>query len=67
MDDWTPAGAKGFDLFEVLPGPDGGTLIPLDRAALLDRWSGQMLTVDEQGLVVDHHARGGGGLDGWSF
>ncbi len=68
IDDWTPAGAKGFDQPEVLPGLDERTLFTFDRAALLDPWSGQMLTVDEQGLVVDHYARGGGwSPDGWSF
>jgi hypothetical protein len=67
VEDWPPTGSKSFDLFEVLPEPDGGTLIPLDRAALLDRWSDPILIADEQGLVSDHHARGGGGSDGWSF
>ena len=65
VDDW--AGGKGFDQPEVLPGPDGWTLIWVDRAALFDRWSGQMLRVDEQGLVVDHYTRGDWGWDGWTF
>jgi Ca2+-binding RTX toxin-like protein len=68
IDDWTFSGTKGFDQPEVLPGLDERTLFTLDRAAILDRLSDQMLTVDEQGLVVDHYARGGGGAgDGWSF
>ena len=68
IDDWTFVGTKGFDQPEVLPGLDGRTLFTLDRAALLDPSSGQMLTVDEQGVVLDHYARGGGGAgDGWSF
>jgi hypothetical protein len=68
IDDWTFAGARGFDQPEVLPGLDERTLFTFDRVGLLDRSSGQMLTVDEQGLVVGHYARGGGGAgDGWSF
>jgi len=68
IDDWTFGGAKGFDQPEVLPGLDERTLFTLDRVALLDPSSGQMLTVDEQGVVLDHYARGGGGAgDGWSF
>ncbi len=68
VDDWTPAGTKGFDQPEVLPGSAGPTLLPFDRVALFDRWSDQMLTVDDLGLFVDHYARGGGwGPDGWSF
>lgn len=67
MDDWTFTGAKGFDQPEVLPELDERTLFTFDRVTLLDRWSGQMLTVDEQGLVVDHHVRGGWGADSWSF
>ncbi len=68
VDDWMPAGARSFDQPEVLPGLDERTLFTFDQAALLDRWSGQMLTVDEQGVVLDHYARGGGGAgDGWSF
>lgn len=67
-DDGTPAGAKGFEQFEVLPGLDERTLIPLDRAALPDRWPGQMLTVDEQGQVIDRFIRGDSwGPDAWSF
>ena len=67
-EDWIPGGAKVLDQPEVLPGPDERTLFTFDRVALLDRWSGQMLTVDEQGLVVDHYSRGGGwNPDGWSF
>ncbi|MEY4556668.1 MAG: hypothetical protein RL093_1787 [Pseudomonadota bacterium] len=61
-------GSKGFDQPEVLPGLDERTLVPLDRAALPERWSGQMLTVDEQGVVLDHSIRGGGwNPDAWSF
>lgn len=67
IDDWTVGGAKGFDQPEVLPSVDERTLFTFDRATPLDRWSGQMLTVDEQGLVVDYYARGGGNPDGWSF
>ena len=68
IDDWTFAGTKGFHQPEVLPGPDERTLFTFDRFAPLDRSSGQLLTVDEQGLVVDHYARGGGSAgDGWSF
>lgn len=68
MDDWTPTGAKGFDPFEVLPGRDERTPLPLDHAALFGLQPGQMLTVDEQSLVVEHYARGSGeNPDGWSF
>lgn len=59
-DAWLP-GAKGFDRPEVLPGPDGAALT--DLAALFDRWSGRMVTVDDQGLVTDHYVR----ADGWDF
>ena len=67
-DDGTFAGAKGLDQPEVLPGLDENRLFTVDPVALLDRLSGQMLTVDEQGLVVDHYSRSGGWIpDGWSF
>lgn len=59
VDDWSPVDGRGFDP-EVLPGLDGRKLIALDHAILFDRWSGQMLAVDEQGLVVDHPTCGGG-------
>ena len=67
MEDWTFVGAKGSDLFEVLPGLDERTLFTWDPACLHDPRSGQMLTVDEQGLVVDHYSLGNRGTDGWSF
>jgi len=68
IDDWTSARPKGFDRPQVLPGLDERTLFTFDRMALPDPLSGKMLTADEQGLVVDHYARGGGGGgDGWSF
>lgn len=67
VDDWTSAGAKGFDLFEVLPGLDERTLFTWDPASLHESSSGQLLTVDEQGLVVDHYSLGNRGTDGWSF
>ena len=67
-DDGTFAGAKGFNQPEVLPGLDESRLFTVDPVALLDRLSGQMLTVDEQGLVIDHYSRSGGWIpDGWSF
>lgn len=62
VDSETFAGTKGFDLFEIWPGLEGRSL------TLLYPHSGQMLSVDEQGVVVDHCARGGAwGPDGWSF
>ena len=68
LDDWKSGDAKGFDQPEVLPGPDERSLFTFDRGSLIDPQQGQMLTVDEQGLVVDHYSRGGGwGPDGWSF
>lgn len=66
-DDRTSVGAKGFDMFEVLPGLDERTLFTSDPASLHDPRFGQMLTVDEQGLVVDHYSHGNRGADGWSF
>ena len=67
MDDWTPAAGKGFDQPEVLPGLDERALFKFERVALFDPWSGQMLTVDEQGLVVDHYRGGGWASNGWDF
>lgn len=61
-EDWTPARAKDFDQFEVLPEPDRGTRLPLGLS------SGQMLTVDEQGAVTDPYARESGwSPDVWGF
>ncbi len=67
VNDWTSAGVKGSDLFEVLPGLDERTLFTWDPTSLHDLGSGQMLTLDEQGLVVDHYSTGNRGSDGWSF
>ena len=67
-DDTIFQAAKGFDQPEVLPGPDEPAPFAFDPAILPDPWSGQMLTVDEQGVVVDHYGRGGGGSsDEWGF
>lgn len=60
--------AKGFDGREVLPGLDGDALTSPERVAVPNALSGQMLTVDEQGVVVDHYARVvGWGPEGWDF
>ncbi len=68
VDDWTSGDAKGFDQPEVLPGLDERSLFTFDRVGPFDPHSGQMLTVDDQGLVVDRYSRGSGwGPDGWSF
>ena len=68
IDDGTSAAGKGPDQPEVLPGPDERSLFSFDRVGPPDPHAGQMLTVDEQGLVVDHYSRGGGwGPDGWTF
>ena len=67
-DDTIFHGAKGSDQPEVLPGPDEPAPFTFDPASLPDPWSGQMLTVDEQGLIVDRHGRGlDWGPDGWGF
>jgi Ca2+-binding RTX toxin-like protein len=67
VDDWTFVGAKGSDLFELLPGLDERTLFTWDPASLHDPRSGQMLRVDEQGLVLDHYSLGNRSTDSWSF
>lgn len=62
VDDVTLGDAQGFDQFEVFPGPEGR--LP----TLLHPHSGQILTVDEQGVVVDHYPHGGGwSPGGWDF
>ncbi len=68
IDDGTSVPAKGFDQPEVLPGPDERSLFTFDRVSLIDPHAGQMLTVDEQGQVVDAcNLSGGWCPDGWSF
>ena len=67
IDDWRPAGAKGLDQPEVLPGLEDRALFTFDRAALPNPWSGQMLTVDEQGRIAEHYVRSGLDPDNWGF
>lgn len=67
LNDWMGGGPKGFDQPEVLPGPDGRIATLLDRSVWFDRWSGQMLTVDEQGLIVDRHVRDWWNSEDWGF
>ena len=68
MDDQVSWTVKGFGEAEVLPGPDEPPRVAFDGVGLLDHSSGQILIVDEQGLVVDHYGRSGGwGPDGWLF
>jgi hypothetical protein len=58
MDDDLAWGSnKLFDQPEVLPGSDG-ELLTFGQRTLADRWSGQMLTIDEQGTIVDHGRSG---------
>ncbi len=65
---WEPISSKVFDGPEILPQPSGLEVARTDHMALFPRWSGQMLTVDDQGCVVDHYARGAGwSSDGCSF
>jgi len=59
---------KDADRFEVLPGLDARTLLPFEPTLRPDTGAGRMLTVDEQGVVLDQFSCGGGrGSDDWSF
>ena len=58
---------KGFGSPEVLPGLDGRTTALLDRSVWFDRWSDQMLTIDEQGVVVDQNVGQGWSSDDWGY
>lgn len=65
LDEWTVGGIAGFDQPEVLPGLDGRMDALLDSSVWFDRWSGQMLTIDEQGVIVDRYGRYGWNFDDW--
>lgn len=51
---------KDADRFEVLPGLDARTLFPFEPTLRPDTGAGRMLTVDEQGVVLDQFSCGGG-------
>lgn len=65
LDDWTVGGITRFDQPAVLPGLDGRMDALLDSSVWFDRWSGQMLTIDEQGVIADRYVRYGWNFDDW--
>jgi serralysin len=67
LDDRGPGGPESFFRPDGSPAFDGRPMMELDRSVWFDRWSGQMPTVDEQGVIVDHFVRNGWISDGWAF
>ena len=61
------ADAKGGDAFEVLPGVDERSLFAFEPVVRPEPWSGQMLTIDEQGRIVDQYGHGGWSPDDWGL